>query len=244
MGRPRDFVLFGVWTLPGFATQLIGLHWRLPGGLAGGLLCGVTVWIGPRVLALGFDQLWLLPLTALLASLLGVISSHLVGESKLDDRVWLAPLIAAAPSGLIALSRLMRGKRCALCRRSLRSVLSFSCPRCSMQICEYCWEFGRERCRLCEANHIALLPTESAWWVDRFGERRLSGTCSLCKTSAGGSHTPQWACVGCGHNQCAECWDDGNGICARCGWVVSDIYQKTGDDSELRHVSPKDNSYA
>jgi hypothetical protein len=244
MSRSRDLILLGVWAMPGFAIQVAGLHWGLAGGLAGGLLCGVVVWSGPKVLGLSFEQYWPLPLAAFLASLLGVSCGRLAGAAGLDGRSWAAPVLAAAPSGLIALSWLMRGKRCVLCRQSLRSVLSFSCPRCSMQICEYCWEFGRERCRLCEANHIALLPTESAWWMDRFGERRLNGDCTLCRTSAAGSHTPQWACAGCGHNQCAECWDDCNGICSHCRWAIPDIFEKTGDEAATRHVSPKDNSYA
>ncbi|WP_446743870.1 hypothetical protein [Silvibacterium acidisoli] len=242
MNNLRDLVLLALWAMLGFATQLTATHWGLAGALAGGVLCGIVVWLAPKLLAISFDDLWPLPLTALAASLLGVACCRIVGQTNMGYLMWLAPLLAMLPTGIPAVVWLARGQRCGLCKRALRNVLAFSCPRCSMHICEYCWEFGRERCRLCEENHIALLPAESAWWIDRFGERRAAGDCSLCRTSAGATHTPQWGCGGCGHNQCVSCWDDCNGVCSRCGWVIPDV-----EDSNInqgRNHSPKDRSYA
>jgi hypothetical protein len=244
MNRSRDLVLLGLWAALGFAAQLTATHWGVTGALAGGIVCGLIVWLAPKLLALTFDSLWLLPLTALLASLLGVSCSRIAGQADMRTLAWLAPLLSATPPGLPALAWLIRGERCGLCKRPLRNVLSFLCPRCSMRACEYCWEFGRERCRLCEENHISLLPTESAWWLDRLGERRLTGDCGLCHTSAAGSHTPQWGCGSCGHNQCAECWDDCNGVCARCRWVIPDLQEQANTDHKWRNHLPEGKSYA
>jgi hypothetical protein len=244
MNKSRDLTLLALWAMLGFATQLVATHWGLIGVLAGGLLCGLIVWLAPKLLALAFDSLWPLPLTALIASLLGVACSRIVGQADMGHLAWLAPVLAAAPSGSPALASLVRSERCGLCKRTLRTMLSFSCPRCSLHVCEYCWEFGRERCKLCDENHIPLLPVESAWWLDRFGERRLTGECSLCRTSAGASHTPQWGCGGCGHNQCAACWDDNNGVCARCGWVIPEVAEITGTEHKKHNHLSKDKSYA
>jgi hypothetical protein len=46
------------------------------------------------------------------------------------------------------------------------------------------------------------------------------GRCTLCFRAADG-RVAQWACIGCGHGQCRSCWDDNNGQCSRCGWMIA-----------------------
>jgi hypothetical protein len=133
--------------------------------------------------------------------------------------IWIAPLLAALPTGMTALLTAMRGRRCQLCRAPLRRLLSFCCPRCHLVACENCWQFERDRCSLCEANQVSLFPIDISWWQQRFGAQVHGGRCTLCLRTADG-RVAHWACVGCGHAQCRPCWDDNNGQCSRCGWTL------------------------
>lgn len=143
-------------------------------------------------------------------------------EVATPQTAWMAPLLAALPTGMTALVTSMRGRRCQLCRTPVRRLLSFCCPRCHLIACENCWQFERDRCCLCEANQIPLFPIDVSWWQQCFGTQVHGGRCTLCLRGADG-RVAQWACAGCGHGQCRSCWDDNNGKCSRCGWMISDL---------------------
>jgi hypothetical protein len=215
----RTNVLLGVLGILAAAVQIISTRWGLIGDLAGGLLCGLIILGGMRVLALEINHAYLAPLVAGGASLLG-LAFGIAGSNVTYPRVsWVAPLLAALPTGALALKIGPRWARCQLCHARLRRLLSFSCPRCHLIACENCWEFERGRCHLCETNQVPLFPLEFSWWQERFGSQTHSGRCVLCLRTADGK-VAHWPCAGCGHSQCRSCWDDNNGQCSRCGWTI------------------------
>lgn len=219
MTQLRSNVLLAVLGILAAAVQLISARWRLSGDLAGGFLSGLIILGGMRALALEIEHIYLPPLVAVGASLLG-LALGIAGSSVAYPRVFfIAPLLAALPTGALALKNGLRGARCQLCRARLRRLLSFSCPRCHLIACENCWEFERGRCRLCETNQAPLFPLDFSWWQQRFGSQTPSGRCALCLRIADGK-VAHWPCAGCGHSQCRSCWDDNNGQCSRCGWTI------------------------
>lgn len=200
-------------------AQLLTAHWGLAGILAGGLIAGGFLLSGDRLLAIDFEHVSLLPLIAAAASLLGLLCAKAGSGAQYPHVAWIAPLLAAAVPGVPALYSVLRAKKCQLCQTSLRSLLSFKCPRCHMNACENCWQFERDRCRLCDINQIALFPIDHQWWQDRFGSPAQSGRCALCLRMADWN-VAHWPCVNCGHSQCRLCWDDNNGQCSRCNWML------------------------
>jgi hypothetical protein len=209
------------------AAQLIATRWGLAGEIAGGFLCGVLIVAGMRLLAPDGENLWLPALVAAAASVAGLIPG-IAGPGVAPSHVaWAAPLLAALLPGGLALRAALRGRKCQLCGTPLRRLLSFSCPRCHLTACENCWQFERNRCRLCEANQVALFPLDVSWWQERFGTQVHGGRCALCLSAADGK-VAQWACAGCGHSQCRLCWDDNNGQCSRCAWTVPDLPEEIG----------------
>jgi len=220
--RLRNYVLLVALGIVAATAQLVATRWGLAGALAGGFLCGLLVLAGIRVLALQIGNLYLPSIVAAAAVLPGVLFAMAGSDVAWPRTVWMAPLLAALPTSVAALVTGMRGRKCQLCRSSLRGLLSFSCPRCHLVACENCWQFERDRCRLCEANQIPLFPVDILWWQQRFGSQVHGGRCALCLRSADG-RVAQWACAGCGHSQCRPCWDDNNGQCSRCGWTIPDL---------------------
>ena len=214
------------------AAQLVAMHWGLVGDLAGGFLCGVLVLAGMRVLALEIENVWLPPLVAAAASLLGLILGVVESDTNYPPTAWMAPLFAVLTPGVLSLGIVMRGKRCQLCHAPLRRLLSFSCARCQLIACENCWQFERDRCNLCEANQISLFPGDISWWRQRFGSQVHGGRCVLCLRNDDG-RVAHWACAGCGHSHCRLCWDDNNGECSRCGWMIPILVVDTGANAAV-----------
>ncbi len=220
MTSRRGGVLLGALCLLGAALQLLATVGGLPASLLGGLACGFTLPLGLRLLQIEFDTFAILPLLAALSSLAGIATSlGYAPGSHARTILLLAPLIAALPTGATALRKLTRGARCQVCRTPIGKMLSFPCPRCRLTTCERCWSFERERCMVCESNQVLLLPHEGAWWAGQFGAEARTGRCALCLQPVD-SRVSQWACVACGHNQCRNCWDESNGVCSRCAWII------------------------
>lgn len=220
MTQMRNYVLLAALGILAAIAQLVATRWGLVGDLAGALLSGLLVLVGTRVLVLEIEKFYLLPIVAAVASSCGLGFAIAGSDVATPHIAWMAPLLAALPAGMTALATGMRGRRCQLCRMPLRRLLSFSCPRCHLVICENCWQFERDRCRLCEANQIPLFPIDISWWQQCFGSQLHGGRCTLCFRAADG-RVAQWACIGCGHGQCRSCWDDNNGQCSRCGWMIA-----------------------
>jgi hypothetical protein len=84
-------------------------------------------------------------------------------------------------------------------------------------VCESkCWEFEKLRCRLCVQNAVPLFPPSKQWWDQNIGLTTQQGRCQRCQV--GPEEAELRTCPKCGRPQCLECWDDGNGVCTRCGW--------------------------
>jgi len=219
MTKLRTNVLLAALGVLSAAAQLIATRYGIIGDLAGGFLCGVIILAGMRLLALETEHIYLPPLVAAAASLLGLGFGIAGSGVNYSPIVCLAPILAALPSGVLALRISLRGARCQLCLIRLRGLLSFSCPRCHLVACENCWQFERGRCSLCEVNQVALFPLDFSWWQERFGSQTRGSRCALCLRTADWDEA-QWACGDCGHSQCRPCWDDNNGRCSRCGWTI------------------------
>ncbi|MCU1224435.1 MAG: hypothetical protein JWQ42_2528 [Edaphobacter sp.] len=232
MTRLRTNALLAALGIPAAAAQLVATRWGLAGNIVGGFLCGVLVLAGMRVLALEIENIYLPPLVAAVASLLGLVFGVAGSDVVYPPTAWIAPLLATLPLGAVTLGIVRRGKRCQLCRVRLRGLLFFSCPRCQLVACENCWQFERDRCSLCEANQISLLPVDIPWWRQRFGSQVYGGRCALCLRNEDG-RIAHWACAACGHGHCRSCWDDNNGQCSRCGWTVPDLGADTGVNAAI-----------
>ncbi len=203
-------------------AQLVAARWGVIADLAGGCFCGVILLAGMRVLALETKRLYMPPIVAAAASLLGLALAETGSGVVYPPAVWTAPVFAALLSGAPALGIVTRGARCQHCRARLRHLLSFSCPRCHLIACENCWQFERDRCSLCDTNHVPLFPLDFSWWQEHFGSQVQIGRCVLCLRAPDWS-VAHWACGSCGHGQCRSCWDDSNGQCSRCGWNIPDL---------------------
>lgn len=218
----RTRILLAAFGIFAAAAQLIATRWGLIGDSVGGFCCGLIVLAGKNILASESAITYFPPLLAALASLAGLGIGMAGSEISYPNAAWLAPLLAALPFGLMVVKDQLRGARCQLCHGNLRGLLSFLCPRCHLTSCENCWQFERGRCRLCDSNQVPLFPLDSEWWQERFGSQARGGRCALC-LRAEDWQISHWACANCGNGQCRTCWDDNNGQCSRCGWVIPDL---------------------
>ena len=222
MTQLRTTVLLTALAVLAAVAQLTATRLGPIGDLAGGFLCGFILLAGMRALVLDTEHIYLPPLVAAAASLLGLVLGKAGSNVIYSPVAWTAPLLAALPAGIPALGVVMRGARCQICNARLRRLLSFSCPRCHLVACENCWRFERGRCSLCEAHQVPLFPLDFSWWRERFGSQVHGRRCALCLHMADWN-IAHWACRGCGHSQCRSCWDDNNGQCSRCGWTIPDL---------------------
>lgn len=228
MRETQSHILLGALALLAAVVQLMATRWGTGGTLIGGLLCGMAIVAGTRVLQPGGEPRWTLVPAAAAASAVGLLLASSGTGVAMTVAVWLAPLIAAIPAAVPATAEVVRGARCPLCHARLRRLLAFACPRCHLRVCENCWEFERGRCGLCETNQVALFPLDPAWWQDRFKLQARDGRCVLC-LRATDWEVAHWACGGCGHHQCRLCWDDNNGQCGRCGWVAPGLPKEVSE---------------
>ena len=206
------------WTTLGAAVIVAGLaqFFAAIAGLWSGILTALLLPPAMFGLARFFEvqaAVWAPPL----ASLLGV--SLAFTTTRGDVLLWACPVLALALAEIIAWLRRRDAHRCELCNRRLAGGIAFKCPRCALLVCEArCWDFERLRCRLCVQNHVPALPVDGRWWEQNFGAQARHGRCQLCQAAADEADLRN--CPKCGRPQCRECWDDANGVCSRCRWLL------------------------
>jgi hypothetical protein len=224
----RTNILLATLGIFAAAAQLIATRWGLTGDIVGGFLCGLIVMAGLRMFALEPERSLLPTLVAAAASLSGLGLRLAGADTPHPPAVWASPLFATFPFGVLALKRGLHGARCPLCQGKLRGLLSFTCPRCHLIACENCWYFERGRCRLCDTNQVPLFPLDHTWWQQHFGAQVRDGRCALCLQAADWK-VSHWTCASCGNSQCRVCWDDNNGQCSRCGWIIPGLPPEISD---------------
>jgi hypothetical protein len=160
-------------------------------------------------------------LTATLLAALGVLAS-IRGISTL---LWCMAIALFGITSITAVVIKITRRRCTLChRRLVPHAITFNCPRCGLEVCdEFCWSFDHRRCRMCEENHVPVLPAQSQWWDRQLGPRVLHGRCQICMASP--EQADLRSCGHCHRPQCRDCWDQTNGECSRCGWIMPDLPQ-------------------
>jgi hypothetical protein len=153
------------------------------------------------------------------ASALGILI-WAISHSAAGLVFWICPVLAGALMAGVVWWRNRDARRCALCNGGLAGAVAFQCPRCGLNVCEQkCWDFMRLRCRLCVQNQVPVFPPDGRWWDRIFGPATPHGRCQLCQTA--GQDAELRNCPSCGRPQCRDCWDDANGVCSRCKWVVT-----------------------
>jgi len=204
-----------------FVSLLGGTIWAI----AGGALAAALFLLLSNFFELNLRPPWMQYLLPVGASLAAVLVAFIAGSIS-DPLEWWAPAAAGAISCSWFVYQTTTRRRCALCNRRLgSSALAFECPRCFLVVCaDACWDSEHLRCRLCEQNHVAILPAEPRWWDRQLGARVSQGRCQICMA------TPDRAdlrcCGHCGRPQCRDCWDQANGQCSRCHWVIPDLPEK------------------
>jgi Prokaryotic RING finger family 2 len=206
------------WTTIGGAVILAGLvqFFGASAGLWIGLL--MSLLLPPVMIGLArFFEVEPAVWAPALASLLGVTLAF--EATRRDALLWACPALAMALMAGFAWRRRRDARRCELCDGRLTGGISFACPRCALLVCEArCWDFERVRCRLCVQNRVPALPLDSGWWDHNFAASARHGCCQLCQAAADDADLRN--CPRCGRPQCRECWDDANGACSRCRWVL------------------------
>jgi hypothetical protein len=166
---------------------------------------------------------WVLPasLSTTLLIALGILASI----RTISILFWCMAILLFATTSITSLCIKITQRRCKLCNRRLGSyAVTFNCPRCGLAVCdEHCWKFEQRRCRMCEENHVPALPAQNQWWDRQLGPRILNGRCQICMAS------PEQAdlriCGHCRRPQCRDCWDQSNGECSRCSWIMPGLPQ-------------------
>jgi hypothetical protein len=201
-----------------FVSILGGLAWAITGGaLSAAIFLLLTVFF-----ELDFPLPWLQYILPVAASLTATLIA-LIGGVITDPLQWWAAAAAGAVSCSWLVYQTQSRRRCALCDRRLgSSALAFECPRCALEVCaDACWDSSHLRCRLCEQNHVSILPPEPRWWDRQLGARVSQGRCQMCMAT---SDKADLRCCGhCGRPQCRDCWDQANGQCSRCHWTIPDL---------------------
>ena len=178
---------------------------------------------------------WAAPMATTVAMLIGI-----AGAAPAQRGPWYAaaPLVGGLAALATAAVRNAAGRRCRLCNEPLRGALSFECPRCGLRVCETrCWSFEGCRCRLCKQNGVPLLSSAEAWWRENVGPRVTRGRCQLCKDANDAADLR--ACPQCGRPQCRKCWDDSNGACTACHWLVRDLPARIREYTAPGHVASR-----
>lgn len=165
--------------------------------------------------------LWLLPVVLGGCSLVGLGISFFNHQPAGYE--WLAAPLSLIVSGAIVLLQTMSRKRCGLCNRRLRPhALTFTCPRCALIVCdESCWNFEYRRCQLCVEHRVPILSPQKQWWDRTLGPAAVYGRCQVCMASFDQADLRH--CGRCRRPQCRDCWDNLNGECSRCGWIIPDL---------------------
>ena len=162
-----------------------------------------------------------IPIVLWLSSALAVLVLWL-DSPRFSGIGWMAPFLSSGGAAAIEWLGLIGSKRCEICNRRIGTGVSLACPRCGLIVCDHsCWRFEELRCRLCSQNGVPIFPADARWWDRALGPRFRGGQCQLCLTAR--TEADLRACQRCGRPQCRSCWDDRNGQCSRCGWVLRDL---------------------
>jgi hypothetical protein len=209
----------GVFAAGAFVMALVQFFAAMGGpgvAVAAGFLLPLISLGVTKVFEVELENPWLAVAPPVAASVAGILLWGL-SRASLDRLYWAAPMLAAALAAAVVWWRNRDARRCALCNGGLSSTIAFTCPRCSLLVCESnCWDFEKLRCRLCVQNAVPLFPPSKQWWDQNIGLTTQQGRCQRCQ--AGPEEAELRTCPKCGRPQCLECWDDGNGVCTRCGW--------------------------
>lgn len=195
------------------------------GGPIAALLVSVLIAVLGTLSAHFFSLLdrpsWLLPLVLGVCSLLGLSIAFL--NHSFASSQWLAIPLVMLVGGSIVLFQTISRKRCNLCNRRLApSALTFACPRCALIVCdETCWSFEHRRCQLCVEHRVPILSDQKQWWDRNLGPAATYGRCQVCMASV--EQTDLRHCGRCRRLQCRDCWDNLNGECVRCSWIIPDL---------------------
>jgi hypothetical protein len=210
----------GMLVLTASLTFIAALLGSLVGLLAAPVVSAGATWLWLRF-QLRSRPVWFPPLALALA----VLVAEIVVETTLrhDLTGWFAPLLAALAAALTFWLLERSRAQCNLCGRRLTSqAVVFHCPRCLLKVCdETCWNFDHRRCRLCLEQRVPALPVQDSWWTRTTGPRMTVGRCQVCLGSA--EQVDLRACPHCRRQQCRDCWDFGNGECARCAKALPDL---------------------
>ena len=223
LNQIRTLVPFAAFVFAGAFLQLVTGLWGLYAALFHGAALGVLFSVFFRFFEMSPPELWVRLVVPAAASLAGV--AILLAAGRSGWQYALAPAFAACTSAVLFVTERTDSRRCGLCNQRIGAGLVFVCPRCDLLVCEQrCWIFEHCRCRLCERNRVPVLSIDASWWDRHLGARMTFGNCQLCLTAA--SEADLRACGRCGRPQCRECWDDSNGQCMRCSWIVDDLPQQ------------------
>ena len=208
-----------------FFVQFVSILGGLPWAIAGGAFIAALFLLLAMFFELELPLPWLEYVLPVVASLAATVVAFAAGMIT-DPLEWWAPAAAGAISCVWLVYRTQTRRRCALCDRRLgSSALAFECPRCALKVCaDVCWDSNYLRCRLCEQNHVAILPAEPRWWDRQLGARANQGRCQVCMTTS--EKADLRVCGHCGRPQCRDCWDQTNGQCSRCRWIIPDLPEK------------------
>jgi len=198
-----------------FFAGLGGAVFAAFAGLPAALLC----WGLQRFFEVELENPWLAVAPPVVGCAVGVLILSL--GVKHDPVYWFAPVLAGVQMALIVWWLQRDARRCSLCEARVAGVITFDCPRCHQSICENCWNHDKLRCRLCVQNAVPLFPDSKQWWDRNVGLTTKQGRCQVCQ--ADWEQAELRACRKCGRPQCLECWDDANGVCARCHGHASDL---------------------
>lgn len=219
-GLDRTVRVAGVLILMASLAFVAAVLGAIPALVAAPLLsaAAIRLWLH---FELPSRPVWYPPLALAAAVALASVTVELT--IRHDFATWFAPLLAAGAAAL-AFWLLERNRaQCTLCGRRLNSQsVVFRCPRCSMQVCdETCWNFDHRRCQLCLEQRVPILPIQDSWWMRTTGPRSPNGRCQVCLGTA--EQVDLRACPHCRRLQCRDCWDFGNGECARCKTSLPDL---------------------
>ncbi|MGD0939600.1 MAG: hypothetical protein ABR905_07790 [Terracidiphilus sp.] len=234
IGSIFGFAIFWV------SAQFLGAVINSVAALVCGALIGLLATFFARYFALIERPAWILPVFLGFCSLLGLGIARL--ERPLDALAWMAMPLAMAMSATIVLLQTISRRRCGLCGRRIRpGTLTFTCPRCALEVCdERCWDFEHRRCHLCMEQRVPLLSNKQQWWDRLLGPSATQGRCQVCMASL--QQADLRHCGKCRRLQCRDCWDNLNGECVRCGWAIPELPESLqGIVSSDHELSPTHN---
>lgn len=219
-GLDRAVRVAGVLILVASLAFVASLLGAVPALIAAPLLSAGALWLWLHF-ELPSRPAWYPPVALALAVVVATVTIEYA--IRRDFATWFAPLAAALAASLTFWFLERSRAQCTLCGRRLGSqAVVFRCPRCMMQVCdETCWNFDHRRCQLCLEQRVPVLPVQDSWWMRTTGPRSLQGRCQVCLGAA--DQLDLRACPHCRRLQCRDCWDFGNGECARCHHNLPDL---------------------